>query len=310
MKVLVTGGAGFIGSNLCRNLLSDGYFVYCMDNLSTGFKNNILDIVNNSRFCFVHHDINHKLPNLLVDQIYNLASPASPPLYQKDPIFTIKTNIIGLFNVLDLAIQCRAKVLHASTSEVYGDPEVEVQNESYTGNVNTISIRSCYDESKRLSETIMCEYHNVYKLDTKIVRFFNVYGPGLDPSDGRVVSNFIFQALNGYDITIYGDGSQTRSFQYISDAINGIKLLMNNDFHKPINIGNPAEFTIKELANKVIAITNSKSNIVYKDLPKDDPKQRKPDIALANSVLKWWPKVNLDDGLKMTIKHFKENYVK
>jgi UDP-glucuronate decarboxylase len=307
VKILITGGAGFLGSNLCKRLLNEGHTIYCIDNLSTGFK---LNLPNHNNFNFIYHDINNKLPTLLVDQIYNLASPASPPRYQKNPLFTLKTNTNGLINVLDLALECRARVLHTSTSEIYGDPEINYQSENYNGNVNPLSIRSCYDESKRLSETIMREYNRMYGLDTKIVRLFNVYGPGLDPEDGRVVSNFINQALNNKPLTIYGTANQTRSFQYVDDAIDGLIKLMNSNYNLPVNIGNPSEFTILELANIILEMIKTESEIEYRDLPTDDPKQRKPDISRAKEILNWEPKINLRDGLIKTIDFFRERYAK
>lgn len=307
MKILVTGGAGFIGSHLCESLLKNGHFVYCIDNLSTGFRSSINHLQNNPNFEFIHHDVIEPL-NLLVDQIYSLASPASPQQYQKNPVYTTKTNILGSINMLELALKNKARVLLTSTSEIYGDPTVHPQPESYNGNVNPCGPRSCYDESKRCSETLFFDYHRNYNVDIRVVRFFNVYGPRLNSADGRVVSNFICQALKNDPITVYGNGRQTRSFMFIEDAINGLKTMMDSDrdFFGPVNLGNPNEFTIHELAELVIKLTNSQSKIIYRDLPQDDPKQRRPDIALAKKRLGWEPKIALKDGLLQTIQYFKE----
>lgn len=304
-KILVTGGAGFIGSHLCERLLNEGNEVICLDNYFTGSKTNIVHLLDNPYFELIRHDIT--MPFYIeADEIYNLACPASPIHYQFNAIKTVKTSVMGAINMLGLAKRIRAKVLQASTSEVYGDPKIHPQPESYWGNVNPIGIRSCYDEGKRCAETLFMDYHNQNKVRIKIVRIFNTYGPRMHPDDGRVVSNFIVQALKNKDITVYGDGSQTRSFQYIDDLLNGITRLMatGDDFTGPVNIGNPDEFTINELATKVIELTGSKSKIVSRPLPADDPLQRKPDITLAKSKLGWEPSVKLEDGLKKTIEYF------
>jgi len=303
-KILITGGAGFIGSHLCERLLKEGNEVICLDNFFTGSKNNIVHLMDNHYFEVIRHDIEE--PILIeVDEIYNLASPASPIHYQKDPVKTVRTNVMGAINVLDIAKRTGAKILQASTSEVYGDPEIHPQVEEYRGNVNPIGIRACYDEGKRCAETLFFDYHREYGVDIKVVRIFNTYGPKMALNDGRVVSNFIIQALNNEDITIYGDGTQTRSFCYVSDLVDGLIKMMNSNLTGPINLGNPAEFTILELAKKVIELTNSKSKIIFKPLPQDDPKQRKPAITKAKKYLNWKPKVNLEEGLKETIKYFK-----
>lgn len=307
MKILVTGGAGFVGSHLCRRLLDDGHEVLCVDNFFTGNKDNILDLLENKKFELLRHDITFPL-YVEVDQIYNLACPASPIHYQFDPVQTTKTSVHGAINMLGLAKRTRAKILQASTSEVYGDPEIHPQPESYWGKVNPIGIRSCYDEGKRCAETLFFDYYRQHKLNIRVIRIFNTYGPNMHPNDGRVVSNFIVQALQNKDITIYGDGSQTRSFQYIDDLIEGMVRMMNNtqDFIGPVNLGNPVEFTIKELAEKVLQmIPESQSKIVYKDLPQDDPKQRQPDITLAKKELDWNPGIKLEDGLVKTIEFFR-----
>lgn len=306
-RVLVTGGAGFIGSHLCRRLLDEGHEVLCVDNFFTGNRSNIHDLLDNKDFELLRHDVTIPLV-IEVDEIYNLACPASPIHYQFDPIQTTKTSVHGAINVLGLAKRVKAKVLQASTSEVYGDPDVHPQPESYWGRVNPIGIRSCYDEGKRCAETLFFDYHRQANVDIRVIRIFNTYGPNMNPDDGRVVSNFIVQALRNQDITIYGDGSQTRSFQYVDDLIDGMVKMMNNDkdFVGPVNIGNPDEFTIKQLAEKVLEmIPDSKSKIVYKDLPQDDPKQRQPDISLAKEKLGWEPSVKLEKGLLPTIKYFK-----
>ena len=306
-KILVTGGAGFIGSHLCKRLLDDGKKVVCLDNFFTGSRDNIQDLINNPDFELVEHDVIEPI-DVRVDEIYNLACPASPPRYQFDPVMTTKTSVLGSINVLELAKKLNIKVLQASTSEVYGDPDVHPQPESYWGKVNPIGIRSCYDEGKRVAETLFFDYNRQHKVDIRVVRIFNTYGPNMDPDDGRVVSNFIVQALRGEDITIYGDGSQTRSFQYVDDLVEAMVRMMNNDknFLGPVNTGNPNEFTIKELAEKVLSmIPASKSKIVYKTLPEDDPKQRQPDISLAKEQLDWVPKIELDEGLTSTIQYFK-----
>lgn len=305
-RILVTGGAGFIGSHLCARLLNEGNDVICLDNYFTGNKENIISLIGNPHFEMVRHDVIHPY-YVEVDQIYNLACPASPVHYQYNPIKTIKTSVMGAINMLGLAKRVNAKILQASTSEIYGDPFVHPQPESYWGNVNTIGIRSCYDEGKRCAETLFMDYHRQNNVKIKIIRIFNTYGPNMHPSDGRVVSNFIVQALKNENITIYGEGTQTRSFQYIDDLIEGMIRVMNTDdsFIGPINIGNPNEFTIMQLAERVLALTRSKSKIVKLDLPSDDPQQRKPDITLARNLLGWEPKVQLDKGLEKTINYFK-----
>ena len=304
-KILVTGGAGFIGSHLCERLLNEGNEVICLDNFFTGSKDNIVHLMNNPYFEVIRHDIEE--PILLeVDEIYNLASPASPIHYQKDPVKTVRTNVMGAINVLDIAKRCGAKILQASTSEVYGDPEIHPQVEEYKGNVNSIGPRACYDEGKRCAETLFFDYHREYRVDIRVARIFNTYGPKMAINDGRVVSNFIIQALQNKDITIYGDGSQTRSFCYVDDLIEGLIKMMNSNLTGPINLGNPNEFTILELAKKIITFTNSKSKIIFKALPQDDPKQRQPNIDKAKKYLNWQPKINLEKGLKTTINYFKE----
>ncbi|NLD94277.1 MAG: SDR family oxidoreductase [Fibrobacter sp.] len=306
-RILVTGGAGFLGSHLCERLVKKGNDVICLDNYFTGRKKNIEHLMDCHNFELLRHDIT--IPVFLeVDQIYNLACPASPVHYQYNAVKTIKTSVMGAINVLGLAKRVRARVLQASTSEIYGDPHVHPQTESYWGNVNPIGIRSCYDEGKRVAETLFFDYHRQNNVDIRVMRIFNTYGPRMHPNDGRVVSNFIVQALKGVDITIYGDGLQTRSFCYVDDNIEGMIRLMNkDDFLGPVNIGNPGEFTIKELAEKIILLTNSKSKLIFNPLPSDDPKQRKPDISLANEMLGWIPTVALEDGLKKTIEYFKNN---
>lgn len=304
--ILVTGGAGFVGSHLCRRLLDQGHNVICLDNFFTGQKRNIVDLLDNKNFELIRHDIT--MPILLeTDEIYNLACPASPPHYQFNPVETVKTNVMGILNMLELAEKTKARVLQASTSEVYGDPAEHPQRETYWGNVNPIGIRSCYDEGKRVAETLCMDFHRQNKVDVRIVRIFNTYGPNMYENDGRVVSNFIVQALQNQDLTIYGDGSQTRSFQYVDDLINGmIKMMEQDEFIGPVNLGNPGEFTIKQLAEKVLQmIPESTSKIIYKDLPKDDPRQRKPDISLAKEKLGWEPGVVLGDGLEKTIGYFR-----
>ena len=307
-RILVTGGAGFIGSHLCKRLLDEGNEVLCVDNFFTGNKNNISEFLDNKRFELLRHDITFPL-YVEVDEIYNLACPASPIHYQFDPVQTTKASVHGAINMLGLAKRTRAKILQASTSEVYGDPEIHPQSESYWGRVNPIGIRACYDEGKRCAETLFFDYWRQHKVKIRVVRIFNTYGPNMHPNDGRVISNFIIQALKGEDITIYGDGSQTRSFQYIDDLIDGMIKMMNNtdDFVGPVNLGNPDEFTIKKLAEKVIEMTGLKSKIVYMPLPEDDPKQRQPNITLAKQKLNWEPKIDLEEGLKKTIEYFK-NY--
>ncbi|MCX7861798.1 MAG: SDR family oxidoreductase [Bacteroidales bacterium] len=307
-KVLVTGGAGFIGSHLCERLLDEGNEVICIDNYFTGSKQNIIHLLHIPYFELIRHDIINPI-FLEVDEIYNLACPASPIHYQYNPIKTIKTSVMGAINMLGLAKRIKAKVLQASTSEVYGDPQTHPQTEEYWGNVNPIGLRSCYDEGKRCAESLFINYHKQNNVRIKIVRIFNTYGPRMHPNDGRVVSNFIVQALKGEDITVYGDGMQTRSFQYISDLIEAMVRMMNTDDNitGPINIGNPQEFSILELAEKVLKLTKSKSKIVFKPLPEDDPIQRQPDISKAKAMLNGWePKVSLDEGLTYTIEYFKK----
>jgi UDP-glucuronate decarboxylase len=308
MKILVTGGAGFVGSHLCKKLLDNDYEVICVDNFFTGNKDNILTLYKYPKFELLRHDVTFPL-YIEVDQIYNLACPASPIHYQFDPVQTTKTSVHGAINMLGLAKRTRATILQASTSEVYGDPEVNPQPESYWGRVNPVGIRSCYDEGKRCAETLFFDYHRQHKLKIRVIRIFNTYGPNMHPSDGRVVSNFIMQALHNKDITIYGDGSQTRSFQYIDDLIDGMIKMMNNDqgFVGPVNLGNPVEFTIKELAEKILEmIPESTSRIIFEKLPQDDPRQRKPDITIAKRELNWEPSIELEDGLVKTIEYFKK----
>ncbi len=307
-NILVTGGAGFIGSHLCKTLLELGHNVICLDNLFTGSINNISDLVDNVNFEFVNHDITDPYYRENIDEIYNLACPASPIHYQYNPIKTVKTCTIGVINMLGLAKKNNAKILQASTSEVYGDPNIHPQNEKYNGNVNPIGLRSCYDEGKRCSETLFMDYHREHKLKIKIIRIFNTYGPNMAKNDGRVISNFVLQAIRDEEITIYGDGNQTRSFQYIDDLIDAmIKMMDTNDnFIGPINIGNPHEISMNELASKILSLTKSKSQIIFKDLPEDDPKRRNPDIKLAKNKLNWTPSFNLDLGLFKTINYFKK----
>lgn len=306
-KILVSGGAGFIGSHLCTRLINDGHRVICLDNLFTGSKENIVHLKNNSRFEFVLHDIEAPY-EADVDEIYNLACPASPIHYQHDAIKTIKTSVLGVINMLGLAKKTNAKILQASTSEVYGDPVIHPQVESYWGNVNPIGRRSCYDEGKRCAETLFMDYHRQNGVRIKIIRIFNTYGPRMLPDDGRVVSNFVVQALQNQDITIYGSGNQTRSFQYIDDFIEGMVRMMNteDDFIGPVNLGNPHEFSILELAEKVIRLTDSKSKLIFKPLPHDDPKKRQPDITLAREKLGWEPTIELEEGLQYIIEYFRE----
>jgi UDP-glucuronate decarboxylase len=305
-QLLVTGGAGFLGSHLCDRLIADGCDVLCLDNFFTGAKRNIEHLVHNSRFELLRHDVTFPL-YVEVDQIYNLACPASPIHYQFDPVQTTKTSVHGAINMLGLAKRVKARILQASTSEVYGDPEVHPQVESYWGKVNPIGPRSCYDEGKRCAETLFFDYWRQHRLDIKVVRIFNTYGPRMHPADGRVVSNFIVQALKGEPITIYGDGQQTRSFCYVDDLIEALVRMMatREGFTGPVNIGNPSEFTMLELAEKVLQFTSSKSALVFKPLPTDDPRQRQPDIALAAKELGWQPTVTLDDGLRETIAYFR-----
>jgi len=307
-RVLITGGAGFIGSHLSGRLLAEGNEVICLDNFFTGNKNNILPLLDNKRFELIRHDVTFPL-YVEVDQIYNLACPASPIHYQHDPVATTKTSVHGAINMLGLAKRTKARILQASTSEVYGDPKVHPQPEAYWGRVNPVGIRSCYDEGKRCAETLCFDYHRQNKVDIRVVRIFNTYGPNMHPNDGRVVSNFIVQALRKEDLTIYGDGSQTRSFQYIDDLVEGMVRMMNNErgFVGPVNLGNPVEFTIRQLADKVLEmIPDSSSKICFKPLPGDDPRQRCPDIALAKRELGWEPKTQLAEGLKKTIEYFRQ----
>ena len=306
-RILVTGGAGFLGSHLCESLLTKGHYVICVDNFFTGQKSNINHLTNNEYFELIRHDITFPL-YLEVDEIYNLACPASPIHYQYDPVQTIKTSVHGAINMLGLAKRIGAKIFQASTSEVYGDPEIHPQHESYWGKVNPIGVRSCYDEGKRCAETLFFDYHRQHNVTIKVARIFNTYGPRMHPDDGRVVSNFIVQALLGKNITIYGDGTQTRSFCYIDDLVKSFQLFMNSniDFKGPINLGNPSEFSILELAENIIEMTSSKSKLVFRSLPEDDPKQRQPDITLAKERLDWEPKIKLNEGLKNTIEYFEK----
>jgi UDP-glucuronate decarboxylase len=305
-RILVTGGAGFLGSHLCERLLNEGNEVVCLDNYFTGQKKNIVHLLTNPYFELIRHDVTTPF-FIEVDEIYNLACPASPIHYQYNPIKTIKTSVMGAINMLGLAKRIKAKILQASTSEVYGDPLIHPQVESYWGHVNPIGIRACYDEGKRCAETLFINYHQQNNVRIKIIRIFNTYGPRMHPNDGRVVSNFIMQALHNEDITIYGDGSQSRSFCYVDDLLDGMIRLMNSreDFIGPVNVGNPNEFTIKELAEKVIELTGSKSKLIYQPLPSDDPLQRQPNISLAKKELGWEPKIQLEEGLIRTIEYFK-----
>src|SRR5664280_471629 len=306
-RILITGGAGFVGSHLCEELLSQGNEVICLDNYFTGSRQNITHLLDNHSFEMIRHDVTMPL-FLEVDEIYNMACPASPIHYQYNGIKTIKTSVLGAINTLGLAKRTKAKILQASTSEVYGDPEVHPQNEAYWGNVNTLGPRACYDEGKRCAETLFMNYHNQNKVRIKIARIFNTYGPKVNSNDGRVVSNFIVQAIKGENITIYGDGSHTRSFQYVDDLVDGLIKLMDtpDSFTGPVNLGNPAEITISDLAATIIRMTGSKSKIVYLPLPEDDPKQRKPDISLAKKELGWSPKVGVETGLAKTIEYFRK----
>ena len=307
LRILVTGGAGFLGSHLCERLLEQGHDVLCVDNYFTGSKDNILHLLDHPRFEVMRHDVTFPL-YVEVDRIYNLACPASPVHYQYDPVQTTKTSVHGAINMLGLAKRVKARILQASTSEVYGDPEVHPQTEDYWGHVNPIGIRSCYDEGKRCAETLFFDYWRQHQLEIKVVRIFNTYGPRMHPNDGRVVSNFIVQALKGQDITIYGDGMQTRSFCYVDDLIEAMMRMMESqkDFTGPVNIGNPGEYTMRELAEMVLKLTGSKSQIIFKPLPQDDPKQRRPDISLAKKELDWTPKIPVDEGLKKTIEYFRK----
>ncbi|HAI96694.1 MAG: NAD-dependent dehydratase [Cycloclasticus sp.] len=305
-KVMVTGGAGFVGSHLCEKLLTLGHDVLCVDNYYTGSKDNVKHLMGNTSFELLRHDVTFPL-YIEADEIYNFACPASPVYYQKDPVQTTKTSVHGAINMLGLAKRLNAKILQASTSEVYGDPEVHPQTEDYWGKVNPVGIRSCYDEGKRCAETLFFDYYRQHQLDIKVIRIFNTYGPKMQPDDGRVVSNFIIQALRNDDITIYGDGQQTRSFCFVSDLVDGIVRMMDSPtgFTGPINLGNPTEFTMLELAETILNLTGSSSKLVFKTLPSDDPRQRKPDISLAKQNLDWQPLVNLEEGLKETISYFK-----
>ena len=306
-KILITGGAGFVGSNLCRRLLDEGHEVHCMDNFFTGRMENIEPFMGNRRFVLLRQNVMEPYSEPY-DEIYNLACPASPPHYQKFPTETTKTSVLGIINMLDMATRFGAKILQASTSEVYGDPLEHPQKETYRGHVNPIGIRACYDEGKRVSETLCFDYHREFGTKIKVIRIFNTYGPNMDPGDGRVVSNFILEALRGEDITIYGDGSQTRSFQYIDDLIEGMTRMMATDsLTGPVNIGNPGEFTILQLAEKVIEMTGSTSHIIHMPLPSDDPTQRRPDITVAHQEISGWqPEIQLEEGLKKTIEYFKQ----
>ena len=308
LRTLITGGAGFVGSHLCRRLLAEGHDVICVDNLFTGRKENIRDLLNNPKFEFIRHDVTFPL-HLEVDRIYNLACPASPPHYQHDPIHTMKTSVLGAMNMLGLAKRTGARILQASTSEVYGDPEQHPQSESYWGHVNPVGIRSCYDEGKRCAETLFFDYQRQHGIEIRVVRIFNTYGPNMHPNGGRVVSNFIVQALTNQDLTVYGEGSQTRSFQYVDDLVEGMIRMMDNaqGFSGPVNLGNPGEFTIRELAEKILAmLPESRSRLVFEPLPADDPRQRRPDIALAGQHLGWAPAISLDQGLGKTIDYFRK----
>lgn len=315
MKILVTGGAGFLGSHLCDRLIKDDHSVICIDNFLTGNKQNIEHLLDNKHFTFIEHDVLKPITDEIlkeiqedkvIDQIYNLACPASPIHYQNDPINTLKVNFIGMLHVLELAKEKGARVLQASTSEIYGDPDVHPQTENYHGNVNTLGLRACYDEGKRVAETLCMDFYRQEKVDIRLVRIFNTYGPKMDKDDGRVVSNFINQALNGEDITIYGEGSQTRSLLYVDDQIEGLIRMMNQDeFIGPVNIGSEDEKEIKEIAEIIVKLVGSESRLIYKDLPQDDPKQRRPDISLVKEKLNWQPTVDLEDGLQRTIAYFK-----
>ncbi|HEY3368829.1 MAG TPA: UDP-glucuronic acid decarboxylase family protein [Symbiobacteriaceae bacterium] len=309
MRILVTGGAGFIGSNLCERLLKDGHEVVCLDNLYTGRKENIAEFEGSPRFEFIRHDVQEPI-RLEVDQIYHLACPASPPHYQQNPIYTLKTSFLGTLNMLGLAKRLRVPMLLASTSEVYGDPLVHPQVEEYWGNVNPIGIRSCYDEGKRAAETLASDYQRFHGVDARIVRIFNTYGPKMDPNDGRVVSNFILQALRGEPLTVYGAGSQTRSFCYVDDMVEAfVRVMAASECPGPINLGNPGEFTMVELAQKVLDMTGSASRVIYRDLPQDDPTRRKPDITKARRILDWELRVSLDEGLTRTIQYFRSRVI-
>lgn len=305
MRILITGGAGFLGSHLCERLLTAGHEVVCLDNYFTGRKANVEALRSHPRFELVRHDVVEPF-NFEVDQIFNLACPASPPHYQHDPVQTVKTSVLGALNCLELARRTGARVFHASTSEVYGDPDVHPQPENYWGNVNPVGLRSCYDEGKRVAETLFMDFHRRHGVTVRIVRIFNTYGPRMHPDDGRVVSNFIVQALRGEDLTLYGDGSQTRSFCYVDDLIEGFCRMMDQEtLTGPVNLGNPGEYTMRQLANEVLRLTGSKSNIVHRPLPADDPQQRQPDISQARRHLGWEPRVALGEGLQRTIEYFR-----
>jgi len=308
-RILVTGGAGFLGSHLCGRLVAEGHDVLCLDNFFTGGKQNVSHLLEKPNFELIRHDVVQPI-FLEVDQIYNLACPASPIHYQYNPVKTVKTSVMGAIHMLGLAKRVKARILQASTSEIYGDPTVHPQKEDYWGNVNTIGIRSCYDEGKRCAETLFFDYHRQNKVDIRVIRIFNTYGPKMHPNDGRVVSNFIVQALRDQEITIFGDGTQTRSFCYVDDLIEGMVRMMNgpDDFIGPVNLGNPVEFTILELARKIIEITHSKSKIIFRPLPQDDPRQRQPDITLAEKKLGWRPEIGLEEGLKKTIQYFEKYF--
>lgn len=304
-KILVTGGAGFLGSHLCRRLVNEGNDVICVDNFYTGDKGNVIDLVEKPNFEIMRHDITFPL-YIEVDEIYNLACPASPVQYQKNPVQTLKTSVHGAINMLGLAKRTGARILQASTSEIYGDPQQHPQTEEYWGHVNPTGTRACYDEGKRAAETLFFDYHRQHGVDIRVIRIFNTYGPNMQLDDGRVISNFVVQALKGQDITIYGDGQQTRSFCYVSDLIDGMIRMMANDYVGPVNLGNPTEFTIVQLAEKIVSMTDSTSKIINVGLPSDDPKQRRPDISKARDLLDWHPRVELDSGLKKTIAYFKD----
>ena len=304
-RILVTGGAGFIGSNLCERLLERGDYVICLDNFFTGSRQNVENLLGSPNFELVEHDVVEPFYTD-VDEIYNLACPASPPHYQYDSVKTLKTSVLGIINMLELAKKCGAKILQASTSEVYGNPLVHPQDESYWGNVNPNGVRSCYDEGKRAAETLMMDYRRQYSVDTKIVRIFNTYGPKMSPDDGRVVSNFVMQTLRGEDITVYGDGMQTRSFCYVDDLVEGLVRMMSSDEVGPVNLGNPSERTVLDFAKLVVELTGAKSKIVFKPLPSDDPVKRQPNIELAKAKLGWEPRVDIKDGLRKTIEYFRE----
>ena len=308
-RIIITGGAGFLGSHLCERLLNEGNHIICVDNFFTGSYENIKHLTNNKNFEIIRHDITEPI-HIECDEIYNFACPASPIHYQRNPVHTFKTSVLGILNMLNVARECNARLLQASTSEVYGDPLEHPQKETYWGHVNPDGIRSCYDEGKRGAETLMMDYNRQYKTDIKIIRIFNTYGPRMNENDGRVVSNFIIQALKNIPITVYGDGSQTRSFCYYDDLIDGVVKMMNSEnFIGPVNLGNPIEMPVIDFAKIIIKATNSKSEIIFKELPKDDPVKRQPDISLAKEKLNWQPKYNLEDGLKKTIEYF-EDYIK